>query len=790
MIVKWYSVISAVAVIPALAVAWIAWTRRAVPGGKWLTMLMIAAAVWSGGAAIEYASVDIAAKVTWAKLYYIGVVSCPLLFFLLTLEYTRAQRLLTRRYIALYAAIPILSWVLALTNDWHGLIWTNFTALPQDANLWVFGHGAWFWIGVIGYSYLLVFVAAALLIHAAIQSSRIYRWQALTLLIGAVIPWAGNILYSVYLSPLYGLELTPLLLVASGALLYWALNRLHLLELVPVALRVVVESMSDAMLVLDGHDHVIYLNTAALRLFDGAGAIGRPAAQVLHKWPVALDILGNALEGDADIQLTDSATQRDYSMRVSPIHDARRGGVVTGRVVMLRDQTVLMQAQDALQRAAVLEERERMARELHDSLGQVLSFLSLNAYAVRDLIEQGSFTAALGQLDALSLAAQSASVDVREHILNIKTTAETENGFTDVLKRYLARFESITGLRIQLSLPEQNIDDALSETAYLHLLRIIQEALANARKHAHASLVQVLFTLTPDSLNVVISDDGAGFDIQMVAPGFGLDIMRDRAAQLGAQLEMRSAQGQGTQVLLQAPRILPDAARAQLAGVTVLIADDHALVVEGLRNLLEARGLVVVGVASDGDEAVQLADELKPDMVLLDVHMPVRTGPQAVRLIKSATPETQVVMLSASADNAALVESMSEGASGFLIKSQPPADLFLALVAVRRGDTVLAPGLVNQLATQLAESALEHEEAPSRPLRAAELSRQQVDILARVALGQVYKTIASDLGISESAVKYHMDRIQRLLKVSTRSEAIAQAYKTGVVPERRDKPRN
>ena len=781
---SWYSIVSAIAVLPALVVARIVWARRAVPGGRFLAWLMLAFVVWSIGAALESAVQELAVGVTFAKLYYVGALGGPLAFLLFTLEYVRSKRWLTHRHVAMLAFIPALSWILALTNEWHYLVWTDYARSPQFANLWVYGHGPWFWIGVVGYSYLMMAVATVLLIRTAIRPApQRSRAQAFTLIIAGIIPWVGNILYSLKLGLVDGIETTQLLFLVSGILIYWTLFRFRLLDVIPIALRTVVESMSDAIVVLDAQDRVIDLNRAAAPLLgiNAADVIGCPVKDVFSHWPAAQSTLATVNKSNSEISVSRPDTGGEYSISSSPIRDARKPDAVIGRLIVLRNQTKRIQADKAMQRAALLEGRALMAREFNDKLEHVLNSLAADARSITDQIEHGNYIAAMGQLGLLRLAAHNASIDVYEHIVLTKTDPIDANGFVEVTLSYFSHFETITGIKIQLSLPAQNIDSILPEYGREHLLCIVQEAMDNVYKHAHADKVQVTFATFADSLQVIISDDGAGFDAPSVGNGSGgLRKMHDRAVRLGAELEIRSEQGRGTQVVLQMKRAKPDVVKTHLTKVTVLIADNSALVAEGLKSVLAARGLVVLGITGDGDEAISLAAKLQPAMVLLDVHMPVRPGALPVRRIKEAAPGTQVVLMSSSADSDELTRSMGAGANGFLIKTQPVAELLESLVAIRLGTAVFAPGQADHLVQRPVEPEKQYRVAHVYLLNKG-LSPLQVDILNRVSKGQVYKSVAVELDTTEAAIKYHVERIESLLNVTNRSELIAYAVSMGLI---------
>ncbi|MCB0054740.1 MAG: hypothetical protein KDE24_34925, partial [Caldilinea sp.] len=214
-----YVLVSALAAVVAAIVAIVAWQRRTAPGGRPLVWLMAAVFIWSAGAALEYATVGIPGKIFWAQVQYFGVVTCPVFFLLLAIEYNHLDRWLSRRNIGLLFIVPAVTLVLVFTNAWHGLIWPTVTPIGDPAaNLALYTHGIGFWLGSVGYGYLMMALGTGLLIRAALHFPPAYRRQAATLTLAALAPWFVNAIYVAGLSPIPGLELTPLVLVFSGAL--------------------------------------------------------------------------------------------------------------------------------------------------------------------------------------------------------------------------------------------------------------------------------------------------------------------------------------------------------------------------------------------------------------------------------------------------------------------------------------------------------------------------------------------------------------------------------------------
>lgn len=389
-----YVLVSALAAVVAVIVAVVAWQRRAAPGGRPLVWLMVAVAIWSAGAALEYATVGIPGKIFWAKVQYLGVLSCPVFFLLLAVEYNHLDRWLTRRTIGLLFVVPAFTLILAFTNEWHGLIWPSVTPTgAPEANLALYDHGMGFWIGSVGYSYVLMAIGTGLLIRAALRFPPLYRRQSIMLVIAALGPWLVNAIYIAGLSPLPGLELTPLVMVFTGIVFAWNILGLHLLDLAPVARETLVETMNDGMVVLDDHDRVVDINPAAQRLLGARAPVqlGQPAAAVFAPWTDWEACCGNIRTGRVELSLGD-VPSHTYELGISPLN--RRHERYSGRLVVIRDITERKQAQTEIE-LLNRELEERVVERTHElqasqeRFRQVISSISDHVFALRVKREGG-----------------------------------------------------------------------------------------------------------------------------------------------------------------------------------------------------------------------------------------------------------------------------------------------------------------------------------------------------------------------------------------------------------------
>lgn len=201
---------------------------------------------------------------------------------------------------------------------------------------------------------------------------------------------------------------------------------------------------------------------------------------------------------------------------------------------------------------AIIEERERIARELHDGLAQLLGYVNTKAMAVRMALKKDNSTLAQQNLEQLEEASRQLFTDVRENILGLKTTSTTDFDLYTLITDYSEQYYSMTGIKVDITYSEDIADINLPAETELQLFRIMQEALTNVRKHAQSEHAWIDLTISDDTLHVTIGDQGIGFDLDDTpsgrGPHFGLTTMRERAQSIGADFNIDTRPGEGTRV--------------------------------------------------------------------------------------------------------------------------------------------------------------------------------------------------------------------------------------------------
>ncbi|HHY90984.1 MAG TPA: response regulator transcription factor [Clostridiales bacterium] len=209
--------------------------------------------------------------------------------------------------------------------------------------------------------------------------------------------------------------------------------------------------------------------------------------------------------------------------------------------------------------------------------------------------------------------------------------------------------------------------------------------------------------------------------------------------------------------------------------IKVLIADDHDLVRQGLKQILELEeDIEVVGLATDGEDTIKQAEKLKPHIILLDINMPGVNGIQALRRLKDMGIDSKVIMLTIHDDREYLLETINIGASGYVLKDAESSSLIQAIRTVYKGENYIHPSLASELVRGFKKGEQEEESALNK------LTRREYEVLILIAEGKNNKEIAEDLFISEKTVKNHVSSIFKKIQVNDRTQAAIYAYKHNI----------
>ena len=359
------------------------------------------------------------------------------------------------------------------------------------------------------------------------------------------------------------------------------------------------------------------------------------------------------------------------------------------------------------------DERRRIARDLHDITGQKLALQSMNlAQMLRRLHDNPGVLSIARECQSLT---DQISSEIRTLSYLLHPPLLDELGLSSALHWYAQGFESRTGIRVTVDVPSDLM--RLSPETEVTLFRVVQESLTNIHRYANSPTAIIRVNVDAEEMTLEIIDHGKGMEVNAVAPesfsaerpGVGIQGMRERMRQLSGRLEIVSVPNRGTRVIAALPLqglvheevpAADDSAdensaagppsaepQAQAApSARVLIADDHEIMRQGVRTLLASEvNWEICGEAVNGREAVEKTAQLSPDLVILDLNMPVLDGLAALREIVAKRPSAKILVLTVHDSDSTIHEIFTAGAHGCLLKSQTAHDLVRAVKMVLSG---------------------------------------------------------------------------------------------------------
>jgi diguanylate cyclase (GGDEF)-like protein/PAS domain S-box-containing protein len=313
-----------------LYVSIVAYMRRSAPGARPLMVLGAAIAVWTLTYAIYFAVDSETAGYFWLRATYLGVLTVPTAFLLFSIQYANRSHWLKKKVIALLYIEPVLTFILLWSDPWHKLFFGD-----KGVDGMILSGGFWFWINVV-YSYGLILFAILLIIHTFRHTARPLRGQSGAILVGAMMPLATNLLGVVGLNPFPHLDLTPFAFTITCVCFFVGFMRYGLLDLVPIARDVLIENMTDGVMVLDNQNRLVDVNRMALKMIGkpGQAVIGEPAENVFSNISELFNRFRDTLTTRQEITIGDKELKY-YDLRISALYD--RKGHYSGRLIVARD---------------------------------------------------------------------------------------------------------------------------------------------------------------------------------------------------------------------------------------------------------------------------------------------------------------------------------------------------------------------------------------------------------------------------------------------------------------------
>lgn len=536
----------------AALVGWTVWKQPLRPGSRYFRWLVVIWFSWSLVAVLHnLVPIQPVRYVLWVMQAMCPLLGAPLVL-MIALEYTGNEKWLAYRSLNLLFIPALLVVVLSF--------WPGAVSLSETHSGVPFFRA----VELVRWGFYTYFVAVMLVTIGVLVACLLRApafWAPLCLLIlGRLIPMIGYPFPNPAQLSVSPVQAGLLFLDFTMVLYFIALYSFQILRIRPVARDTVIARMPYSLLVLDAENRLVDFNAAAQSLPDVPGklALREPVSTQLPGWWRILGPLVNAAPISQDVFYQDDAGEKVYRVTNLPLLQA--SGWRAGQAFLLEDVTQARRSEQrqaqTRQAMATLQERDRLARELHDELAQGLALINVKAQLVGALLGAGKTEQARAQLQLLAQEARRAHADVRGEISALLHGVSEGEGFLDALQRFIHSFQKTYGITAEVDdLPDQGAV-SFRPSVEVQLLRIAQEAFTNIRKHSQASQVRVRLVAEPGCARFVIEDNGIGFESGLLPVGsqrYGLGIMSERAREFGGQVDIESAPGQGTRIIVTIP---------------------------------------------------------------------------------------------------------------------------------------------------------------------------------------------------------------------------------------------
>lgn len=561
-----FAVTAPLAAAVSIAVAIYAWRYRASPGASALTWHMVVISGWLILNTIGSLAQTESVAFLCSRLSYWFIVSVPVTGFAFALQYTGRRWWLSFPRFAVFCIVPIVTALLVQTAEWNNLVWESYDFVRSGhlLSLRVLSYGPWFWVHA-AYSYALAVAGVSLVVAGTFRSFRVYRRQSTWVLLGAIAPLTANIIYIFRLVPGLSQDYSSITLALGGVLFAFGIFRLQLFDLRPIARNVLVDNMSDGMIVLDERTRIVDINPAAQVIINAVGdaVIGQQADKALPIWDNLAGHIQDRQSRPIEVTLPRGNRQATFDARISPL--LNRGNRHRGYLITLHDITERKQAQEEQEK--LIGELDAFAHTVAHDLRNPLNAIDSLAGLLKESLGSSPGDKQMLYLDVMQRSIAKSFSIIRELMLlsGVRSTARLEICPVDmaqIVAEACQRLEPvIQKYHAELIRPEV-WPSAMGYTPWLEEVWI--NYLSNALKYGgQPPIIELGADAQPDgSVRCWVRDNGPGIlpddqaklftpftrlsQVELDGHGLGLSIVRRIVEKLGGEVGMESEMGKGS----------------------------------------------------------------------------------------------------------------------------------------------------------------------------------------------------------------------------------------------------
>lgn len=567
-----YTVFFLATTLISFFVAFIAWQRKSTRGAKELSLLMVGAGFWTFWVIFETAATTVTDKSFWSGIEYFGAVSTPILYLIFVFRFIGKEKIISTKYILLLSIIPAITLLLALTNDKHYLIWSGFSPISEKTNIMEYYHGIGCWIGYVAYSYLVLLFASIYLLKFIINQVGIFRLQGVLVLIAGFCPWIASVIYLLGINFVPGLDLTPASIILSGSLFAFAIFYSRILDLVPVAHKMLVETLPYGILVLDNKNRIQHINGVGLSFLGirNKNIVGFPAES---SGVSCTDLLNAILEQESVDQIE---IQSKNEFKIFSIHKYAIENPPGSRLIVIHNITERKLAEQEIKRKN--EELQKLNSEkdkffsiiVHDLKSPFNSILYFSNLLVEQMREK-DYNGIEEYADFVQISSQRAM----DLLMNLTEWSLSQTGRMEFRPEHFEIGELINRVALLLS-------DAAMQKSILISKDLLPNTIVNADKNMVSTVLRNLISnaikftnnngkiiistkVQHDELSVSVCDNGVGMTKDRIekifrieensstpgtqnetGTGLGLILCKEFVEKHGGRISVKSEIGKGS----------------------------------------------------------------------------------------------------------------------------------------------------------------------------------------------------------------------------------------------------
>jgi len=390
-------------------------------------------------------------------------------------------------------------------------------------------------------------ISLAVLLHGFIKGKTLYRRQSATLFLALFIIAMFNVAFITKIFGQLRFDLSPALFGVASIVIFYGMFKHKLLDAIPVSRNVLVDTMDSGLLVLDNNDKIIDVNHTFEKIFEVSvkDILGERISDI----NILKEYFADKVMKQYEIACKDYRLIVRSNVLKKGMHSAGIMYIINDITNQHRDRQEMLKQQATI---SIMDERERLGRDLHDSFGQIFAYMNTQAQAVKEYMSQNNIKKAEDKLDELINVAKHSHDDIRAFILQMQGSKIKNRNFRVALTQYANDLEQRFGMNIDIDYDEDLPAGFPDDDKAIQIIKIIGEAMNNIRNHAGECTASIQFKKVIDTTQVIIQDNGNGFDMNIIesGSGYGLAIMQERAKEARSELFIESKLGKGTVVKL------------------------------------------------------------------------------------------------------------------------------------------------------------------------------------------------------------------------------------------------